>query len=169
MTFTDRVSDPNLSPKRKKIKLESALGTIPAGTEFFAEIDYADNPSTEGTPLNAASLNSLRTQLLYDSGRIDGNTSSGVVVPVSQDPNNFSIYIVEASVGASARYGDLYMIPRHGTYNSDTKIQDHLGYSKAVQLLSYTTNTMTLAGYYIDIGTTAKIYALGVFRIYGLV
>jgi len=58
MTFVDRQPEQGKEKRRKlTIKSNGGVSALPVNSEIEVDIDYADNPSVEGTPLNSENLN----------------------------------------------------------------------------------------------------------------
>lgn len=111
--FKDRISE---NPNRRKIKIVSQTAD-----EIIADIEYADNASQEGTPVNAAKLNEIRTA-------------------VTNAENNSSQALTTAS-GASATAGDADAKAGQALTNSQNAVTTaNSAYSKADEALTQVVN-----------------------------
>lgn len=111
--FKDRISE---NPNRRKIKIVSQTAD-----EIIADIEYADNASQEGTPVNAAKLNEIRTA-------------------VTNAENNSSQALTTAS-GASATAGDADVKAGQALTNSQNAVTTaNNAYSKADEALTQVVN-----------------------------
>lgn len=115
LEFIDRVPS---KPRRVKVTPES-------GTAYFATIDRADEPSVEGTPLNAASLNAAQETLVYTNAT-SVSTWKRIYVSTTGDDDNTGTAAATAMAtikGAIRKYAkwhkylDIYLAD--GEYTED--------------------------------------------------
>lgn len=127
--FVDRVPQ---QPNRKKIKFETNSIDLENGN--YATVEYADNPTTVGTPLSAANLNQI-VDAVNDLEKVkrvllfQGAIKTGDITLNDNMYNYRFLYIkVSASTEGYTYGGGIYPIIDPTLNNSYQKTQSFMGY-----------------------------------------